>query len=226
MTLPIKAIPTEFNGVRYRSQLEARWAAFFQMVGWDVHYEPFALDGYIPDFVKHGCYCNEPLIIEVKPVMGENDPLLQETMNKLDRVVPHKFECLIVSYFLPNDGQSIGWLRQGNQLFDWEGGGDGHGCWALAPFSMDISKVGVRSLATTLDVSASTIASAQARNVILIKRSKWTAGLGFCHDEQSFEDRITGYYNGSCGGDIDDSHYEKIKELFARAGSLVQWKRD
>ena len=31
----IAAIPTTYSGVVFRSRLEARWAAFFDLCGWD-----------------------------------------------------------------------------------------------------------------------------------------------------------------------------------------------
>lgn len=58
------AIATIYRGIEYRSRLEARWAAFFDHLGWNFTYEPFDGDGYIPDFVIHG---DHPLLIEVKP---------------------------------------------------------------------------------------------------------------------------------------------------------------
>lgn len=60
------AIPTKFNGIEYRSRLEARWAAFMHNIDWEHTYEPFDGDGYIPDFIVHG---NRPLFIEVKPAV-------------------------------------------------------------------------------------------------------------------------------------------------------------
>lgn len=64
MTTTIQAIPTEYNGVRYDSQLEARWAVFFEEVGIPYHVgtrEAFAvfsarkgkqvIKHYTPDFV-------------------------------------------------------------------------------------------------------------------------------------------------------------------------------
>jgi hypothetical protein len=59
-------IPTEHRYTRFRSRLEARWAAFFDLIGWRWEYEPFDLDGYIPDFAILG---SRPLLIEVKPVL-------------------------------------------------------------------------------------------------------------------------------------------------------------
>jgi hypothetical protein len=58
------SIPTNYKGVEYRSRLEARWAAFFDLIGWQHTYEPFDGNGYIPDFLIHG---NRPLLIEIKP---------------------------------------------------------------------------------------------------------------------------------------------------------------
>ncbi|SRR6266581_1890630 len=63
----IKAIETVYNGYRFRSRLEARWAVFFDTLGIEYRYEPegFDLDGiwYLPDFflLKQECW------FEVKP---------------------------------------------------------------------------------------------------------------------------------------------------------------
>ena len=66
-------IPTTYKGVRFRSRLEARYAVFFDLVGWEWMYEPVELDGWIPDFwVKFPCRHSEcsgshELYVEVKP---------------------------------------------------------------------------------------------------------------------------------------------------------------
>lgn len=44
-------IPTTYKGVRFRSRLEARYAAFFDEVEWPWQYEPIDLSGYVPDFI-------------------------------------------------------------------------------------------------------------------------------------------------------------------------------
>ncbi|RUM99013.1 hypothetical protein EET67_05070 [Pseudaminobacter arsenicus] len=65
MQYNIKAIPTTYAGVNFRSRLEARWAAFFDLCGWKWDYEPFDLEGWAPDFrlrTKVG-----PVLCEVKP---------------------------------------------------------------------------------------------------------------------------------------------------------------
>ncbi len=62
MEYQIKAIPTVYKGIEFRSRLEATWAAFFDQMGWRWEYEPFDMDGWLPDFVLEGS-----LLIEVKP---------------------------------------------------------------------------------------------------------------------------------------------------------------
>lgn len=65
---PIKAIPTAYNGTWFRSRLEARWAAFFDLCEWKWTYEPDEFDGYIPDFKL---WFRVPLLVEVKPVQWD-----------------------------------------------------------------------------------------------------------------------------------------------------------
>ena len=81
----IKAIETTYNGYRFRSRLEARWAVFFDALGVRYEYEPEGFDlgdglYYLPDFkVKcwgtRGEIWDEPfdLWIEVKGNMTNED---------------------------------------------------------------------------------------------------------------------------------------------------------
>lgn len=68
-----KAHETEYAGVLFRSRLEATWAAFFDLIGWEWEYEPLDLPGWTPDFrVVFPCNyseCNDchVLLVEVKP---------------------------------------------------------------------------------------------------------------------------------------------------------------
>jgi len=58
-------IPTVYRGVRMRSRVEATWAAFLDKLLWGWEYEPFDLNGYIPDFVLR---LHAPMILEIKGV--------------------------------------------------------------------------------------------------------------------------------------------------------------
>jgi len=51
----IKPIQTHYKGYHFRSRLEARWAVFFDAIGWPWEYEPEGFDlgegdFYLPDF--------------------------------------------------------------------------------------------------------------------------------------------------------------------------------
>ena len=59
MKQAIKAIETRYKGYRFRSRLEARWAVFFDALGWSWEYEPEGFDLgfgelYLPDFLVGG----------------------------------------------------------------------------------------------------------------------------------------------------------------------------
>jgi hypothetical protein len=64
-----------------RSRTEARWAAFFDALGWPWEYEPLDLDGYLPDFVLR--FELAPLVVEIKPAMQMS--ALVSAQQKLDR---------------------------------------------------------------------------------------------------------------------------------------------
>ena len=59
---------TEYNGIWFRSRAEAKWAAFFDLMGWRWEYEPRDYHGYIPDFVllSNG-EAGSRMYVEVKP---------------------------------------------------------------------------------------------------------------------------------------------------------------
>lgn len=68
----IKAHPTTYRGTRFRSRLEARWAAFFDLAGWRWQYEPGDYEGWSPDFTIIGDHAAIP--VEVKPIEWPGDP--------------------------------------------------------------------------------------------------------------------------------------------------------
>lgn len=68
MNYTIASIPTIYRGRRYRSRLEARWAAFFDLLGWAAEYEPNDLGSWSPDFELRSQSGGEPVLVEVKPI--------------------------------------------------------------------------------------------------------------------------------------------------------------
>lgn len=190
-------IPTSFLGCKFRSRLEAKWAAFFYLAGWEWEYEPFDLDGYIPDFVLHGrCEWNNsrsyqvnnkivPILVEIKPVLGIHDRLFRLSARKIEKA--WEGDAVILSYFLPLDCgiPTLGWIREGWQLRrhrhqrpkDY---------WSKAVFQ---------------------------------ESYKSPAIFGFCHNEFSYHDRISGFNPGRCGGT-----QANVMEFWREAGNIVQWQ--
>lgn len=77
-------IPTTYASSRFRSRLEARWAAFFDLLGWQWIYEPFDAEGYIPDFLVKG---ERPLLVEVKPAIWPAD--YEQPVERISRALRH-----------------------------------------------------------------------------------------------------------------------------------------
>lgn len=73
----IKAIPTKWKGITYRSRLEARWAVFFEEMKWRFMYEPEGYvvsenECYLPDFLLF-THEDFPVFVEIKPTWPDND---------------------------------------------------------------------------------------------------------------------------------------------------------
>jgi hypothetical protein len=70
-----RGIPTLYRGVRFRSRTEARWAAFFDELGWQWLYEPHDLEAYVPDFAL---LFDAPLLVEVKSALTLDELVAHE----------------------------------------------------------------------------------------------------------------------------------------------------
>jgi hypothetical protein len=108
LAVGMKSIPTTYHGVRFRSRLEAKWAAFFDLAAWRWEYEPFDMDGWAPDFLIYGKHINT--LVEVKPAVWSSGKLPEALFAKAIR---HDVQ----------DGPSILLLGVGPQL---------HGSWGHA----------------------------------------------------------------------------------------------
>jgi len=107
--------PTYYDGIRFRSRLEATWAAFFDLCRWRWEYEPLDLKGWVPDFVLHG---PEPIAVEVKPVMTFAD-FPQSGFDKMN-ASGWVGRILIVGTGISTSDQkpSIGWLADNRLQVD------------------------------------------------------------------------------------------------------------
>jgi len=101
----IKSIPTTYDGVRFRSRLEATWAAFFDAVGWKWQYEPLDYDGWTPDFILFGAH--DVIPVEVKPIEWvDNSRSMSSYVKKSDDlqkvrnfVSENDIECLVLGAY-------------------------------------------------------------------------------------------------------------------------------
>ena len=94
----IKAIETEYDGHRFRSRLEARWAVFFNAVNLTYEYEieGFEMDGtrYLPDFYIPSL--NRWFEVKGKPLSLDEIKKCEEFCRRLDNE-NIKFSVLIGS---------------------------------------------------------------------------------------------------------------------------------
>ena len=103
----IRAKPTTYKGVRFRSRLEAKWACFFDLAGWRWEYEPIDTEGWVPDFVLQGDAGNT--WVEVKPIewVGQSvDSYIKQARDRPDltKVWGQDREALILGlYPVPSD---------------------------------------------------------------------------------------------------------------------------
>lgn len=76
----IKSEQTTFNGINFRSLLEAKWYYLFLEMGFDLQYEPSLINNKVPDFIIYNYNDFRDLIIEVKPFINKDS----ETIKKLN----------------------------------------------------------------------------------------------------------------------------------------------
>lgn len=119
-----KAVPTLYNGIQFRSKLEAQWAAFFDLVGWRYTYEPYEINGRLPDFIIH-CdesviYAEKQIIVEIKPAIYLTDEYIKKTITDYCEYPAHIL-FLSEKPFYRNDCEQMvigkGWQRY---LFEYD----------------------------------------------------------------------------------------------------------
>lgn len=189
----MKAIETMYAGTRFRSRLEARWGAFFDLLGWSWEYEPLDLDGYIPDFVLDFA---RPVLVEVKPAWDAGEML--DAVSKIARsgwehealvvgcrLLPEKFTGPLIGQFARNTWRQPGGpplAYQDEMMTDALSFGNSGACLYGCGFC---------------------------------KRPT------FCHETNAYACRVSGCWDGdhqlSGGPDFD------WPALWREAGNLVQW---
>ena len=125
----IHGIQTIYKDRLYRSRLEARWAAFFDLVGWMFEYEPYEFNGWIPDFIIIGK--RDAVLVEVKPFTHFEEFDTGKILNAMGNV---RKEVLLLGLCIwPEtdiETASVGWLGEQEYWTD-----EGGCAWASALFS-------------------------------------------------------------------------------------------
>jgi hypothetical protein len=109
----MQAIETDYNGYRFRSRLEARWAVFFDALRIRYQYEKegFNLDGlwYLPDFYLP----DHDYWIEIKPNEPDNE---SEDWKKVTGLATHLGKDVYIAVgdvWMPYDGDPGRYLDRG-----------------------------------------------------------------------------------------------------------------
>lgn len=214
----IKSIPTTYGGVNFRSRLEARYAAFFDLTEWRWEYEPdIGIGGYIPDFVLLSNY--SPIVVEVKPIDRASDPIAIDAMAKAEhalREAGKHNEILLLGYAWPKPdwGYSeiaIGWLGEHyNEI---------SGC----------TKCKSQARPHPVGHYPSCLCEPERPTWGAIEiPSRWhfevapfrngNGSLGFCHDTGDWNDRLSS--SSGKGSSIDE---DWVLKCWRDAGNIVQW---
>lgn len=195
----IKSHPTSYAGTMFRSRLEAKWAAFFDLLGWQWQYEPIDLNGWTPDFAIQGQ--EGPTYVEVKPIewTGDHDANNRQVRGQADlqkvfayfRSTETPREVLVLgtapSFITHQRKTSCGWGYFGSLLW--------HSPESGTPY-----------------VDAACLFKPQS-------------GFDFCAYYGSYHFRRSGEYDGDHhlhGAAIDE---EAVEALWREACNRVQWKR-
>jgi hypothetical protein len=124
----IKAHPTKYSGTLFRSRLEARWAAFFDLAELRWQYEPVDLVGWVPDFwlsIPCRCSVSHELYVEVKPAL---------TIDELHEMTPK-----VVFEMEPYQIPSTAMFGVGPRVTEWEmRHGSGGGIYGVEFFLGDV----------------------------------------------------------------------------------------
>ena len=105
----MRSIPTMFNGIQYRSRLEARWAAFFNSMGWPFTYEPMDLCGWAPDFLLRA-NAKKPLFVEIKPIVTWENSVAEKAERAMPPGVTHDLLICGLGIEYPGGMPMIGWM--------------------------------------------------------------------------------------------------------------------
>lgn len=196
-------IPTLYRGRWYRSRLEARWAAFFDLLGWDFEYEPFDLAGWIPDFILPGMpNKSRNTLVEIKPGMGLEAFDRTKIERTIDPTKPGAENVLLLGY--RPDQSSLGWSGFCFGALDMEA------CYALERG----------------DVASAIQRLTHEWHYHLAILCRHEKGWDYYNKQTNFRSCIHGVNNDNYPYVAASKHlWDTTKALWAQAGNETQWKK-
>lgn len=196
--------PTVYRGIQYRSRLEAKWAAFFDLLNWRFDYEPFDLKGWVPDFILYGE--KEDVLVEIKPITK----FCVETSFKIERANP-KCDVLLIGtspFVIQRDYNIIEIDYMSAEIHFTE-----------PPIIGWLGEYYPEELDSEYNTISKDSYSWQKCYSWFVE-NRWD----FCPDEGSFRGRLTGYYDGNhYNGDVNEAN-SIAENSWAKAINIVQKK--
>jgi hypothetical protein len=188
------AHPTTYRGRSYRSRLEAKWAAFFDLAGWPFEYEPFDLGFWSPDFLLPGHYY--PILCEVKPITAIDHDVCRK-MAGAAKAAKFQGELLLLG-LSPNqlsEPDWLGWLDSG------------YDTWLTRKERPDFYEP---------YTDCQIFGCFHACRAVM-----YNGRLDFCHGEDAYAGRMTGAWDGDHY--VTRPSSTPAADLWADACNTVQW---
>lgn len=182
------SIETNYKGINFRSRLEAKWACFFDKLGWDWQYEPYDMNGWIPDFILIGK--KKTTLVEVKPFERLDE--FKEAINKI----------LTAQTRSNNDRKEVLLL-------------------GTTP-KYQASGMNFPMLGWMNDTEWCPNENDPCDNFDEALINNGPGGYGFFHSTMSYEDRITGEYQGD--HHLSDPDPDIIMRMWSVATNTVQYR--
>jgi hypothetical protein len=192
----IAAFPTLYNGRKFRSRLEARWAAFFDLLNWRFEYEPADLGVWSPDFLLLSDLTPRGILVEVKPITEFKSHVAQKMMSACQKGISTKLLLVGVSPFLgcgrePEESNGS-WISSGCEIG-----------WGASIYPGDCEYW-----------EPAFISKASDGSYFDMYLHSWSGGE-FSGEPQSPD---------NCPPWGWMSHIENVRALWAEATNIVQWK--
>jgi len=196
----IQAKQVVYDGINFRSKLEARWYFFMKNLGWNIEYEPHMenIVGWIPDFLILGD--GTKILVEVKPFQTLSDFNSDYALQTIEKIKNSLQNIKIDAVLLVGSSLNLKPASCGGE-FNFIGG---------KIIRKDPQNIVYDGRDFYDDCFSYT------------DRPGGQFRVGVCDELMSYEDIINNTYNG--GYDLEEENKDFVYECWNKAGSKLQWK--